>query len=240
MRLLAIGDVHGQSERLAKLLDKVCPQPDDQLIMLGDYIDRGPDSRGVVDRLIRLQRDWPGAVFLRGNHEQMLLDALYEFNLMEDWQSLQSYPGTPDWPPGRAVMLHGINGGDATLSSYRQGSSGAEDQLGVNSLYRAIPQSHIDFFRNTLLFFRYGRFLFVHAGTNPEDPMGAESGPFDLLWSRTFVPCYIDGERVTVVHGHSPRTLPLITRAEINLDTGAGFGRELTCCDVFSGKFWQV
>ncbi|MDT8419829.1 MAG: metallophosphoesterase family protein [Desulfuromonadales bacterium] len=238
MRLLTIGDVHGQSQRLVALLEKVRPQPQDQLVMLGDYIDRGPDSRGVVDKLIRLRRNCSRVVFLRGNHEQMLLDALYELHLMGDWHPLRSYSGTPEWPPG-AVMLHALNGGDATLISYGH-SCGAGDEHGVEVLYRAIPQAHVDFFRRTLLFYRYGRFLFVHAGVDPEDPLGAERGPFELLWRRTFAPCQIDGERVTVVHGHTPCARPLYTQAEISLDTGAGFGRELTCCDVLTGELWQA
>lgn len=101
MGLIAIGDIHGCRTALERLLDKLSPRPDDQLIFVGDYIDRGPDSKGVIDRLLTL-REQHDCIFLRGNHEAMMLDYLSEgsWNL---WQ---------------------MNGGVETLESYSAGADG--------------------------------------------------------------------------------------------------------------------
>ena len=95
-RLLTIGDIHGCRDLLVPLIEKVEPTTEDQLVFLGDYIDRGPDSRGVVDDLLALQQQFPETVFLRGNHEQMLLDFLSETD----------------------TLMFLLNGGAATLASY--------------------------------------------------------------------------------------------------------------------------
>ena len=101
-RLLAIGDIHGCLDLLQLLLHKVAPAPRDQLVFLGDYIDRGPESCGVVGYLLDLQKDFPATVFLRGNHEQMLLDFL----------------------SGEDHLMFLLNGGNATLESYEQNAAG--------------------------------------------------------------------------------------------------------------------
>ena len=74
MRILAIGDIHGCSRAFDTLIDAVSPEPDDQIITLGDYVDRGPDSRGVLDRLVALH-DGGRLIALRGNHDAMMLEA---------------------------------------------------------------------------------------------------------------------------------------------------------------------
>ncbi len=96
-RLLAIGDIHGCLAQLQNLLALVGPTKTDQVVFLGDYIDRGPDSAGVIDELIAFREEFPGTVFLCGNHEQMLLDYL----------------------AGRNTARFLMNGGDTTLASYR-------------------------------------------------------------------------------------------------------------------------
>ena len=96
MRTVAIGDVHGCDRQLAALLDAVGPAGDDQVVFLGDLVDRGPDSRGVIDRVLRLSRACRVTV-VQGNHEQMMLDARKSHAALTDWLS---------------------NGGDATLRSY--------------------------------------------------------------------------------------------------------------------------
>jgi serine/threonine protein phosphatase 1 len=101
-RLLAIGDIHGCLDQLRELLARVVPTPHDQLVFLGDYVDRGPDSAGVVEVLLTLRDQLPRTVFLRGNHEQMLLDVLAG--------------GDP------AIFL--LNGGEQTIASYRNRGDG--------------------------------------------------------------------------------------------------------------------
>ena len=80
-RLIAVGDVHGQLKMLEDLINQVKPTQDDQVVFLGDYIDRGPDSKGVIDYLIQFDQKLPQTIFLRGNHEQMFLDALVDLKV---------------------------------------------------------------------------------------------------------------------------------------------------------------
>jgi len=101
-RLLAVGDIHGCLDLLQLLLRKVAPTADDQMVFLGDYIDRGPESCGVIELLLTLQKDFPATVFLRGNHEQMLLDFL----------------------SGEEHLMFLLNGGNATLESYEKNAAG--------------------------------------------------------------------------------------------------------------------
>lgn len=106
-RLLAIGDIHGCLTQLRSLVGQVAPTVHDQLIFLGDYVDRGPDSAGVVEELLALREQLPRTVFLRGNHEQMLLDVLAggdpaTFLLNGGEQTIASYRNRGGWPPPAA------------------------------------------------------------------------------------------------------------------------------------------
>jgi len=114
-RLLAIGDIHGCLERLLDLLEAVDPQPDDQVIFLGDYIDRGPESCQVIDFLIEFSKEFPSTIFLRGNHEQMFLDFLTAdlglgFLLNGGQETLDSYERLRRFPPPQdhLAFLNGL------------------------------------------------------------------------------------------------------------------------------------
>lgn len=103
-RLLAIGDIHGCRAELSRLLEKIAPTGEDRLVFLGDYIDRGPDSAGVIEQLVHLRRQWPRTIFLCGNHEQMLLDYLEGrdralFLANGGYETMASYQEGPGWPP---------------------------------------------------------------------------------------------------------------------------------------------
>jgi serine/threonine protein phosphatase 1 len=103
-RLLAVGDIHGCLRPLQELLGMVGPTADDQLVFLGDYVDRGPDSAGVIEILLALRERWPQTVFLRGNHEQLLLDVLAggdptTFLLNGGGRTIASYEAAGGWPP---------------------------------------------------------------------------------------------------------------------------------------------
>lgn len=85
MKLLAVGDIHGYLDKLEKLMTQVCPTQEDQVVFLGDYVDRGPNSAGVIDYLIGFARTFPKTVFLQGNHEQMMLDFLHDRRRIPGW-----------------------------------------------------------------------------------------------------------------------------------------------------------
>jgi serine/threonine protein phosphatase 1 len=204
-RLLAVGDIHGCRAPLIDLLAKVKPQPADQLVFLGDYIDRGPDARGVIDTLLDLRKDHPHYIFLKGNHEEMFLDYLN----------------------GSSPLFFLLNGGDATLDSYRQDNN------------IQIPPEHLHFIEDLQLYHETDGFIFVHAGLRPGLPLELQQ-QLDLLWIRSeFLDSNYDWGK-TVVFGHTPLDSPLMTANRIGLDTGAVYGRTLSCCDVKSRTCWHA
>ena len=138
-RIFAIGDIHGCLDRLQRLLDTIPFQgKSDRLAFIGDYIDRGPDSKGVVDLVIKLRNKYPNTICIKGNHEAMLLDYL----------------------EGRERELYIMNGGEDTLESYNIAR-------GQNAL-SIFPRDHLDFFRSLPFFFETEEYIFVHAGLRPK------------------------------------------------------------------------
>jgi len=204
-RLLAIGDIHGCLQQLGELLSLVAPTSQDQVVFLGDYVDRGPDSAGVIDYLIEFGERFPATVFLRGNHEQMFTD----------------YLGGLD----PAAFL--LNGGLKTLSSYHD-----------RGLW-PLPQSHHDFLDTLVNFYQTDDCIFVHAGLRPGVTL-AEQDTSDLLWiRREFITSDYDWGK-TVIYGHTPLEQPFLGETRLGIDTGCVYGRQLTCCEVRTKRFWQA
>jgi len=203
-RLLAVGDIHGCLDHLQRLMARVEPQTADRVVFLGDYVDRGPDGRGVIDYLLDFGRRFPQSVFLKGNHEAMFLDFL----------------------AGRDQLLFLYNGGGTTLRSYRE-------EAGIR-----IPRSHLAFLEALRTSFTTEDFFFVHAGLRPGRPLDAQEER-DLLWIRhEFISSDYDWGK-TVVFGHTPLQQPLFAGNKIGIDTGAVYGRALTCCDVRRRVCWH-
>lgn len=203
----AIGDVHGCSERLARLLERCrrhCAGRAARWVLIGDYIDRGPDSRGVVEMLMEAQRSMPGAVVcLRGNHEAMALVAAEQ--------------------GGQAEGLWLMNGGSETLVSY-----------GVRTA-RDLPPEHLAWFRSLPLFHDDGRRYFVHAGIDPRRAIEQQFED-DQLWIRDRFLTHPCAYARFIVHGHTPvgNGRPDLRSNRLNVDTGAVFGGPLTAA-VFEG-----
>ena len=198
MALYAIGDVHGCARTLDALLDRLALTPADTVVFVGDYVDRGPDSPGVLDRMLALEAfaaDGTGArmVFLRGNHDQMMLDYV---------------DGTGD------LELWWLNGGQSTLDAY--------DAAGEPH----IPASHIDFLRRTGLTHVQDGFAFVHAGMDPQKTVAENleaADPAVLLWTRRHLDASLDRWEMPVVCGHTPLPTPINEPQLIGVDTGAVF-----------------
>lgn len=222
-RLLCIGDVHGCADELEALLDAVSPTSSDRLVFLGDYIDRGPASRRVLDMLVELRRALPETVFLRGNHEEMLL----------------SFLGRD--AEGGELFLRA--GGGPTLASYGLAAPGrglAPADLPAAAC-AALPAAHLDFLEGGLrLWFRSGRFLFVHAGVRPGVPLEKQRKR-DLLWIREEFLGAATGVEGVVVFGHTPYRNAFFGRdGKLGLDTGCVYGGMLSCVDLSSGWLHQV
>jgi serine/threonine protein phosphatase 1 len=211
-RLLAIGDIHGCNRKLKQLLDRIKIDPHaDSLVFIGDYLDRGPEVRGVVDTLCDLKEDCRNVICLRGNHEDMFLNYYLE---------------------GQDEELFLYNGGLSTLSSYGLTLTDARAGAGF-------PENHLRFFTSLPLFYETQEYLFVHAGLRPGRPLAAQS-PDDLLWiRREFIDSEYDFGK-TVVFGHTPLYEPLIEKNKIGIDTGAVYGGSLTCIELPSLKIYQV
>jgi serine/threonine protein phosphatase 1 len=212
--LYAVGDIHGELEKLNELLELMPLEAGDRLVFLGDYVDRGPDSPGVIDRLIELREHYE-CVFLLGNHESMFLDFL-------GWTD-DAYFG------GDAFLL---NGGDRTLAGY-----GYFDREETDHQTFRIPKAHEDFLLGLLLSHVEGNYLFVHAGLSQAHLcMGdlayalRKSRPEDLLWNRTAGDLPHD-LGVTMIYGHTPNE-DFVVRwncpFSIGIDTGAVYGGPLT------------
>lgn len=186
--------------------------PRNVVVYLGDYVDRGPDSRGVIDVLRGEALPAFECVFLKGNHEASLLRFL-----VEEEHGLQWF----------------AYGGDATLYSYGVGAPRAPtDPVGLRRVQREfarnLPPEHLDFFNRLRLTHVEDDYLFVHAGLRPG--IGLEDqNTEDLLWIRDeFLTSDAEFGKI-VVHGHSISTTPVVRHNRIGIDTGAFAGGPLTC-----------
>jgi len=212
--LYAVGDIHGQAGKLDALLGRLPLARGDRLVFLGDYVDRGPDPMGVVDRLVALARDWP-CTFLMGNHESMFLDFI-------GWRG-------PAYDSGDWCLA---NGGIETLFSYGERDVDRVEREGLD-----LPPEHERFFRDLVLHHREGDYLFVHAGLGvPElgladaDEALRRARLDDLLWNR-MAGDLRHGLGVTLVYGHSPSRDFAVRWNKpwsIGIDTGAAYGGPLT------------
>lgn len=207
----AVGDVHGRLDLLTALLGRIAadaalrPAGRRRLVFLGDYIDRGPGSRGVVERLV--QGPPPGfeAICLRGNHEQAMLDFLEAPEQAEAWLDF---------------------GGEATLRSY--GVRPAAPRQMRDALAAVLPAAHLRFLETLDFVHEAGGYLFVHAGIRPGRALEIQH-PHDLLWIReAFLESGADHGCV-VVHGHSIVPVPEVRSNRIGIDTGAFATGRLTC-----------
>ncbi len=210
LRVYAIGDPHGCDERLGALHAAIAahhaarPAGQAVILHLGDYVDRGPDSRAVIARL-RGPSPLPGAevVNLLGNHEQMMLAALHPQateEVVEFWLD---------------------NGGVATLDSY-----GLPPR--VREEWAALPAGDRAFLRGLRPSFALGGYFFAHAGVRPGVPLDRQD-PMDLAWIREPFLSHEGALGAVVVHGHTPAKAPEVLPHRIGLDTGAVFGGKLTC-----------
>jgi serine/threonine protein phosphatase 1 len=216
-RVYAVGDIHGRAD----LLDETIARIDEDLdrrpvkhaieVYLGDYVDRGPDSKSVVDLLtVRLVQN--GAVCLRGNHEALMEAFLQDPAGFQAWrqlgalQTLASYGISPRSEAGTIAGLH-------------------------RSFVKLFPRTHELFLQCLRDSFRCGDFFFVHAGIRPGVPIESQDSS-DMLWIRDEFLNSQQDHGVFVVHGHTPVPHPDIHHNRVNIDTGAWRSGTLTCIAI--------
>lgn len=206
-----IGDIHGHLAALETLLAALPLTEEDQLIFLGDYVDKGPDVRGVLELLCRLAPR-PHTVFIRGNHDQMLLDAHLDPSKFAIWETLA---------------------GDKPLASYGPGDSA--------DLIRLVPDHHRRFLSETCVnWHESGNFIFVHAGIRSHESP-TEEDPERLQWmTLSMAEPHSSGK--IVICGHTRNELGKIADLghTICIDTGISKDGVLSCLETTRFDFWQA
>ena len=224
-KIFAIGDIHGCNKKLVALLERLpFGKNEDLLIFLGDYINRGPESQKVLDTLLHVKATYDHVVFLKGNHEQALLD----------------YVTTGDVETLHLLRTMGV---DATVSSY--GSS-------VRSLrdLSCMPPEHLDFLHNLEFFFVAGKYLFTHADMD-EEKLALAKTRSDALESQRYAEANLLASRRLarediclmghiIVFGHLPFETPLVMTDRIGIDTGAVYGNFLTAVELPDMRFYHA
>lgn len=228
--IYAIGDIHGQLAMLEGALGRIERDggPDARIVFLGDYTDRGPDSRGVIELLARGKRAERNWVFLLGNHDRMFSMFMQDYP-RNDARLLLGY----HW-------LHERIGGIETLASYGVDvAEGARIYQVHETARAAVPQSHQDFLAGLQPHHEEDGKLFVHAGIRPGLAL-EEQTEDDLIWIRQE---FLNDPRPhpwLVVHGHTPERQPVHAGNRVNLDSGAGYGRPLTAAVFEDSQAWVL
>jgi len=218
MKSFVIGDIHGCEREVRYLIDGLPLVQGDRLVFLGDYIDRGPHSSGVVSFLTELPKQLGSVefVFLKGNHEDMFL----------------SFLGLG----GAHGDMFLMNGGRATLASY----SIKSEKPTAAEVMPILPPEHVTFYRQLQRYYLMPPFLCVHAGIDPEKPLNQQSEE-ELLWIRNKFIFASHPLPHTILFGHTPQhavfyDLPY----KVGLDTGLVYGNMLTCLDVDEKVLYQI
>jgi serine/threonine protein phosphatase 1 len=221
----AIGDIHCQIDKIHEVINWIERDGgrDAHIVFLGDYVDRGPNSKAVIELLmtgVNAGKNW---TCLLGNHDRMLTMFLEDYP-RTDYRLKPGY----DW-------FHKNIGGMETMASY--GVDANHDRR-LFQIYedakKAVPQSHLDFISSLPLTHSHEELLFVHAGVRPGVPIDQQEED-DLVWIREGFLDHTDPHPWMIVHGHTTIDEATHYGNRINLDTGAGYGRALTA-GVFEGR----
>lgn len=224
-RVYAVGDVHGMADLLTALMARIAaddaarPPARTHIVLLGDLVDRGPDTAKVLDMLIHARPERATLHFIAGNHEEMMLASIDNVHGERDaWlsfggrEALESYGLTPAAIAAGGIVLE-------------------------HEMRRAIPAAHLSFIAGFDDSVRIGDYLFVHAGIRPGIPL-AEQSARDLRWIRKdFLDNPID-HGVMVVHGHTIVDAPEFARNRIGIDTGAYQSGKLTALGLEGAEQW--
>ncbi len=229
MRTYVIGDIHGQLEMLKAAHERIAADRErtgdsaSPVIHLGDLTDRGPDSRGVIEFLLKGRADGENWPVIKGNHDRMFT------GFMQD-----PHHHDPGLTPS-LEWLHPRLGGNTTLASYGVEAPDVSDpERAHRQAASKVPDTHIAFLSGLPLYIERGPCLYVHAGIRPGASITDQSED-DLLWIRK---PFLEDTRdhgALVVHGHTALDAPQHYGNRVNLDSGAGYGRPLTAA-VIEGR----
>ena len=232
--IYAIGDIHGHLAQLERAHDLVARDKaehgskSEAVVHLGDLVDRGPDSRGVLDFLIHGRRNGEDWIVLRGNHDHLFLDFL------------KGRDGTDPHLREGVTWQSDVMGGAATLASYGVEKRVLERRGAYEARARAaVPNEHRDFLEDLPLWFKLEGVLFVHAGIRPGFPIEAQEDD-DLMWIRNDFLWHTGPHESLIVHGHTPVEEPTHYGNRINIDCGAGWGNDLVPVVIDNGACFAL
>lgn len=227
-RVYAIGDVHGRNDLLQRLLDKIVQDDrerggaDSEIIFLGDLVDRGPDSAGVIETAMQAREAFGNVRFLMGNHEEVYLaaatgeeKAVRFFNRIGGRETILSY--------------------DITMKEYMQLDM-TQLALRIPELF---PRNHVDFIASFEDQITIGDYAFVHAGVRPGVPL-SEQRPKDLRWIREEFLSAQDPHEKIIVYGHTINDDVVETGTRIGIDTGAYYSEKLTALALQGTERWYL
>jgi serine/threonine protein phosphatase 1 len=223
LAIYAIGDIHGRADLLKQTFTLIeedirLTRPERIIqVLLGDYVDRGPASRETIDLLVERRRSHD-TVFLRGNHEAMLLHIL---DAPDDIPNLRSFGLLA------TIRSYGVN---ASLNPDR-----AEEKKLIDQLRQIFPREHYEFLQSLKKSFACGEYFFAHAGVRPRVPLDAQDEN-DLIWIREEFLDFTGDFGKYVVHGHTPVPKFDIRRNRMNIDTGAYATDNLTTVKLFESE----
>ena len=228
--IYAIGDIHGELDMLKEALTKIEQDggPNARVIFVGDYVDRGPNSKGVIQFLIDGLANGKNWVCLLGNHDRM-------FSYF-----MEETPRSDLRLRIRFTWLHDRLGGKDTLASYGINVEDDDSLLSVHSRARAaVPESHLEFLQSRPYFHQENQLLFVHAGIRPDVPFEQQDKE-DLLWIRQEFHEDTRQYPWLVVHGHTPVSEARHYGNRVNLDTGSGYGEQLSTAAFEGENCWLL
>ncbi|QBY01466.1 serine/threonine protein phosphatase [Rhodophyticola sp. CCM32] len=232
MTLYAIGDIHGHLDKLKLAHDRIsidraaCGARTAPIVHVGDLVDRGPDSAGVVDYLCRLQKSDPSIVVLKGNHDRMF-----------HWFLQTPHRNDPKLRAG-LTYLGGPIGGLTTLASYGVDISAPPAEM-HRSACAVVPEAHRAFLAALPLVYQAGACLFVHAGIRPGIALEDQSED-DMVWIRDDFLHDTTPHGPLVVHGHSTVKQVEHHGNRLNIDTGAAFGGLLSAVVIEDRQVWLL
>jgi serine/threonine protein phosphatase 1 len=209
MRTFVIGDIHGFLTSFDALIEAIAPTPQDHIVLLGDYVDRGPDSAGVLDRILKLHQSHR-LTSLKGDHEQMMLQARESREHYSDWL---------------------LNGGDMTLRSYAGVRARLQDVPGEH--WRFLENALVDYLETDT-------HIFVHASAYPDMPMNEQPDYILRWERCDQIAAHESGKVIVCGHTPQKSGRPMNRGFAICLDTHACGGGPLTCLGVETGRVWQA
>ncbi|WP_146590367.1 metallophosphoesterase [Puniceibacterium confluentis] len=225
--IYAIGDIHGQVGELDGALARIEVDEDSSapVVFLGDSVDRGPDSRAVLQTLIDGQARGRPWITLLGNHDRYMRNFLN---------------GSGVRPPEYLDWLDPRIGGQSTLASYGVDADSRRHKSDIRAdALQAVPQSHLKFLDNLHPMHETAEQIFVHAGLRPGIAL-AQQSEHDLIWIRDGFLEHTDDFGRLVVHGHTALRAPRHYGNRLNLDSGAGYGRPLTAALIRGRAAWNL